>query len=359
MIQHETFPATQPPQPAAPTVTMLNLLNGMWAARAIQTAAQLGIADLLVDGPRHVHALAEVTGTHAPSLYRLLRALASLAIFTETAPGTFAQTELSESLRSGHAGSVRAMALMMGGAWEWNTWRELDYSVRTGRPAFDHVYGMDLWHYYRDENPQAGKVFNEAMSDVSSVVCTVVPRFYDFSPFHTVVDVGGGGGALLIALLHAFPHLQGRVFDQPHVIALAREQIAAAHLTERCTALGGDFFDTVPSGADVYLLKAVLHDWDDENCIRILKTCRRALQPGGRLLVIDAVIGDEEGGGTFAKLLDVQMLIEQRGRERTAAEFQALLATAGFRLNRVIRLPTIQDLVEAVPAEETIAADAL
>lgn len=356
MIQHETFPATQPPHAVAPTVTMLNLLNGMWAARAIQAAAQLGIADLLSDGPRQVHELAEATGAHAPSLYRLLRALASLSIFTELAPRTFAQTELSSSLCSGHAGSMRAMALMMGGAWEWNAWRELDYSVRTGQPAFDHVYGMDLWHYYRDENPQAGKIFDEAMANVSNVVCTVVPRFYDFSPFHTVVDVGGGRGTLLTALLHAFPHLHGLVFDQPHVIALAREQIAAAHLTERCTALGGDFFETVPPGADAYLLKAVLHNWDDENCIRILKNCRRALHPGGRLLVIDAVLGDEEGSGTFAKLLDVQMLIEQRGRERTAAEFQALFATAGFRLNRVIRLPTIQDLVEAVPIEETSSA---
>jgi SAM-dependent methyltransferase len=337
---------------------MLNLLNGMWAARAIQTAAQLGIADLLVDGPRRVNELAEATGTHAPSLYRLLRALASLAIFTEMASGTFAQTELSETLRSGHAGSVRAMALMMGGVWEWNTWRELDYSVRTGQPAFDHVYGMDLWHYYRNENPQAGKIFNEAMSDVSNVVCAVVPRFYDFSPFHTIIDVGGGRGTLLTALLNAFPHLRGLVFDLPHVIEQAREQIAVAHLTGRCTVLGGDFFETVPSGADACLLKSVLHDWDDENCIRILKNCRRALQPGGRLLVIDAVIGDEKSNGTFAKLLDVQMLIEQRGRERTAGEFQALLAAAGFSLNRVIRLPTIQDLVEAVPIEETISTGA-
>jgi SAM-dependent methyltransferase len=337
---------------------MLNLLNGMWAARAIQTAAQLGIADLLVDGPRRVHELAETTGTHTHSLYRLLRALASLAIFTELAPGTFAQTELSETLRSRHAGSVRAMALMMGGVWEWNAWRELDYSVRTGQPAFDYVYGMDLWHYYRNENPQAGKIFNEAMSDVSNVVCALVPRFYDFSGFHTILDVGGGGGTLLTALLNAFPHLQGLVFEQPHVLEQAREQIAAAHLTERCTALGGDFFEAVPCGADVCLLKSVLHDWDDENCVRILKNCRRALPPDGRLLVIDAVIGDEKGGGTFAKLLDVQMLIEQRGRERTAAEFQTLLAAAGFSLNRVIRLPTIQDLIEAVPVEETISESA-
>lgn len=249
-------------------------------------------------------------------------------------------------------GSVRAMALMMGGAWEWNAWRELDYSVRTGQPAFDHVYGMDLWHYYREENPQAGSIFNEAMSDVSNIVCAVAPRFYDFSSFQTIIDVGGGGGKLLIALLTAFPHLRGLVFDQPHVIGLAREQIAAAHLTARCTALGGDFFESLPSGADVCLLKSVLHDWDDEDCIRILKNCRRALPSGGRLLVIDAVIGDEKGDGAFAKLLDVQMLIEQRGREQTTAEFQALFAAAGFRLNRVVRLPTIQDLVEAVAIEE-------
>lgn len=349
MTQHEASPAAHTSSGPSPVQAMLNLLNGMWAARAIQVAAQFGIADLLADGARSVTELAEATGTHAPSLYRLLRALASLAIFAETEPNVFANTELSQTLRSERPGSVRAMALMMGGEWEWNAWRELDYSIRTGQPAFDHVYGMDLWHYYREENPEAGKIFDAAMSDGSNAVSAVVTRFYDFSPFHTIVDVGGGAGKFLAAVLTAFPHLQGTVFDQPHVVEGASEQIAASNLAGRCTFVAGDFFETVPPGADAYVLKAVLHDWDDESCIRILKNCRQALPPTGRLLVIDAVIGDEKGGGTFAKLLDLQMLNEQRGRERTAAEFQALFAAANLKLNRVIRLPTLQDLVEVVP----------
>lgn len=350
MTQHETSQEMYAPRMPAPSLTMLNLLNGMWAARAIQVAAQLGIADFLADGPRNVTEIAEATKTHAPSLYRLLRALASLAIFAETAPHTFANTELSQTLRTEQDGSVRAMATMMGSAWEWNVWRELDYSIRTGQPAFDHVYGMDLWRYYREENVEAGKIFDAAMSDTSNAISAVATRFYDFSTLHTIVDVGGGKGNFLTAILTAFPHLQGIVFDQPLVIEEARKQIALANLAERCTTVAGDFFASVPHGADAYLLKSVLHDWEDESCVKILKNCRQAMQPDSRILVIDAVIDDKKTGGTFAKLLDMQMLIEQRGRERTSAEFQALFASADLSLNRVIQLPTLQDIIEARPA---------
>ncbi len=349
MTQHEMSPAAHTPHAPSPALKMLDLLNGMWASRAIQVAAQLGIADLLKDGARNVAELAEATGTHAPSLYRLLRALASLAIFAEVAPNTFANTELSRTLRSEQSGSVRAMAIMMGSAWEWNAWRELDYSIRTGQPAFDHVYGMDLWHYYWEENPTAGKIFDAAMSDIANAVGAVVSRFYDFSSLHTVVDVGGGQGKLLAAILSTYPHLHGIVFDRPSVIEEVRKKIAAAGIAARCTTVAGDFFEAVPDGADAYLLKSVLHDWEDESCIKLLKNCRKAMRSDGRILVIDPVIGDEKSGGTFAKLLDVQMLIEQRGRERTAAEFQALFAAADLRLKRVILLPTLQDIVEAVP----------
>jgi hypothetical protein len=166
---------------------------------------------------------------------------------------------------------------------------------------------------------------------------------------HTVVDVGGGQGKLLVAILSMYPHLHGIVFDQPSVIEEARKAIEAAGLAARCITAAGDFFEVVPDGADTYLLKSVLHDWDDENCIKILKNCRKAMRSDGRILVVDAVISNEKSGGTFAKLLDLQMLVEQRGRERTAAEFQALFAAADLSLKRVILLPTLQDIVEAVP----------
>ena len=291
--------------------------------------------------------LAARTGTDASSLQRVLRALASVGVFTEAAPGSYGLTPLAELLRSGTPDSMRALAIMYAEE-QYRAWGDLLHSVRTGQPAFDHQFGMDLFDYFR-ENPGADQVFNEAMTGWTNQLVSAVLDVYDFAPFHTIVDVGGSYGTLLAAILQRNPSARGILFDQPHVVAVAGEQLSAAGVADRCTTVGGDFFVEVPPGGDAYVLAQILHDWDDERCVTILERCRRAIAEDGKLVVVELVLPEGEEP-FFGKWLDLHMLVMLGGRERTAAAYDSLFRAAGFALTSVTPTAPGQSVIEAVAA---------
>ena len=329
-----------------PPATLLQMMTGYWVSQALYVAAKLGIADLLADGPVDCEDLAAATGTHAPSLQRVLRALASVGVFTEVSPGSFALTPLAELLRTETPGSMRALAIMYAEE-QYRAWGGLLHSVRTGEMAFDHQFGMGYFEYLA-QHPEADRVFNEAMTGWTHQLVGAVMDTYDFSPFKTIVDVGAGYGALLTAILRSNPGTRGVLFEQPHVVASAEEQLVAAGVADRCTFVGGDFFAAVPTGGDAYVLSQILHDWDDERCVAILGQCRRVMPDHGKLLVVELVLpeGDEPFLG---KWLDLHMLVLLGSRERTAAEYDTLFRAAGFKLARVVPTPPGPSVVEAVP----------
>ena len=333
---------------AAPSFALFEILMGQWIARCVQVAANLGVADALGDSPKSVEELAQATDTHAPTLYRLLRSLASRGIFTEVRPGYFAQTELSAVLRSNQPGSLNALVRTYGSEWQWRAWGDLEYSIRTGKAAAEHVLGQRLFEYLKT-HPQDIKLYQQGLTSVSEIINKTLAHVYDFSSFDTLVDVGGGHGSLLMTILASYPNLRGTLFDQAQVIEHAREHIASG-VSERMHLVAGDFFVSVPEGGDAYLLKQVLHDWSDEDCIRILKACRQAMKPSSKLLVIDPIVQPDEGPETtFAKLTDLLMLVVHAGRERTAAEFARLFASSGFKLNRIISTESPVGIAEGIP----------
>jgi hypothetical protein len=326
--------------------TLLQMMTGYWVSQALHVAAKLGIADLLTDGPVDYEDLAAATDTHAPSLQRVLRALASVGVFTEVSPGSFALTPLAELLRTETPGSMRALAIMYAEE-QYRAWGELLHSVRTGETAFEQQFGMGYFEYLA-QHPESDRVFNEAMTGWTHQLVGAVVDTYDFSAFKTVVDVGGGYGALLAAILQNNSGMRGILFDLPHVVASAEEQLAATEVADRCTFVGGDFFAEVPAGGDAYVLSQILHDWDDERCVAILGNCRQVIPDHGKLLVVELVLppGDEPFLG---KWLDLHMLVLLGGRERTAAEYNTLFRAAGFELARVVPTPPGPSVVEAVP----------
>jgi len=318
-----------------PPAVIGKIINGYWATFSVIAAARLGVADKLASGPKSVAALAEECDVNADAIHRLLRALASMEIFEETAPNTFAQTALSEPLRSGVPGSMRAMA-MMTGMLHLRAWPAIDHSLKTGGTAFAKVFGREIFEYLEGD-ADAARIFDEAFSGYTGMVAGAVAARYDFSPFTRLVDVGGGGGGFLSVIAKQFPNARGVSFDLPHVAARAKSALAKAGASDRIEAVGGDFFASVPAEGDAYLLKMILHDWDDEKSIAILKNVRRAILPNGKLLVVEAVV---PAGNTPSpsKLLDVNMLVMTGGRERTEKEYAALYAASGFRLDRVIEV---------------------
>ncbi len=329
-----------------PPVTLLQMMTGYWAAQAVYVAAKLGVADLLADGPVSGTDLAAATHTDASSLHRMLRALANVGVFTEAAPGTFALTPLADLLRTSVPGSMRALAITYNEE-QYRAWGELLHSVTTGGVAFEHLYGMPVFDYFA-QHPEADRTFNEAMTSWSEQVAGAVVATYDFAPFGTVVDVGGGYGTLLSAILRGAPRARGVLFDQPHVVAEATGLLTAAGVADRCERVGGDFFAAVPAGGDAYVLAQILHDWDDARCIAILRHCRRAIPNHGKLLVVELVLppGEEP---FFGKWLDLHMLVMAGGCERTAAEYAVLFRAADFRLARVVPTLPGPSVVEAVP----------
>jgi hypothetical protein len=316
---------------------MRQLLFGHLLSRAICTAAVLGIPDLLANGPASLEMLAERSGAHAPSLRRLLRALAVFDIFAERDDGTFELTPLAATLRTTARGSMHATALMFAGEFG-QAWNELLHTVRTGEASFEFLYGMKEFDYLA-KNPETARIFNQAMTDSTARAAEEILATVEFSSYRTIVDVGGGEGQLLRSILHAYPEANGIVFDLPEVLEAARRLIEAEGLTERCTLLAGSFFDWVPAGGDLYVLKHVLHAWDDERSLAVLRNCRQAIAQSGTLMVIEHVMAERvlPGRGLeSAALLDLHMfVITGKGRVRTESDFAELLRAAGFQLARI------------------------
>jgi len=338
-------------QQVPPPFALFTMVTGYYVSRAIYVAAKLGIADHLSEGPRRVDELAEATGTHAPSLKRVLRLLASVGVFNEEADSRFALTPVGGSLRAGVPGSMRAAVMLFGGVTQ-QAWAGLQHSVETGEPAFRHVFGMDPFEYMA-QHPDEAANFDAAMADFTQHIATAVVAAYDFSPFRRIVDVGGGNGALLAGILKANPGLAGVLFDLPEVADRAIAPTRQLGLVERCEIVGGDFFKEVPAGGDAYLLKHVIHDWNDDRACAILKSCRRASGAEARLLILEGIYPqhiDQSDESRGAASNDVNMLVCTGGRQRSEAEFRNLLEAAGFSLTRILPTQTPVKVIEGVPA---------
>jgi len=328
---------------------MLNLIIGYWVSQMIFVAAKLGLADHLKDGPKSAADLARTTRMNADGLQRLLRALASVGVFAERADGRFELTPLAATLDSKAPGSMRAFALMIVEAYNWDSWKELAHSVETGEVGLEKTLGMKVFEYL-DRHPDHARVFGESMSNLSAVENPAIVAAYDFSRFQKIIDVGGGHGSLLAAILSANPKLTGILYDNPRVVENARKQ---PHMTKdvaaRMEIVGGDFFEKVPSGADAHVMKYIMHDWNEERAVKILSNCKKAIAKNGRLLIVDTVIppGNDPHWG---KLLDLNMMVLTGGLERTEKQFSELLSKSGFELVRVVPTQCALSIVEAKPA---------
>lgn len=332
----------------SPDVEVMDLVLAKLKTHALGVFAELRIADLLTDGPRPVAELASAVGAHGPSLTRLLRALASLGILSEIDPGVYGLTATGNLLRSDVPGSLRGIAAMFGSEIHTQAWARLNHSVMTGEPAFDKVFGVPIFDYF-GAHPESAAMFHDAMTSNSGRQATAVVEAYDFAGISTLVDVGGGHGALLATILRSNPSLRGVLFDLPHVVTGAGPIFEEAGVRDRVELVSGDFLERVPEGADAYIMKRIVHDWDDERAGAILGNCRRAMAQGGRVLVVDAVV-DESPESLYANLLDIEMLVlTPHGKERTEPEFRRLFGSAGFGLSRIVSTASPLKIVEAHP----------
>jgi len=334
---------------AAPAPTRQNLaalITGFHASQMLHVAAKLQIADLLKDGPRNTADLAAVAGAHEDSLYRVMRTLASLGIFTELHNRRFALNAAAEYLRSDTPGSLRAVAEISGEEWMWRPWGALLESVKTGTTAFNHLYGEGTFDWFA-KHPDAARLFDAGQAESTSVSARAIVEAYDFSKVRRIVDVGGGDGTLLASLLRANPSTTGVVFDLPNVVEGARARFDRSAIA-RAEFTGGNFFTGVPGGADLYMMKFILHDWNDDDCQKILVNVRRAVSSTSRLLVAeDLVCGPNEP--CPAKPRDLNMLVRTGGRNRTEQEYRSVLTRGGFRTTRVIATSSTLFLIEATP----------
>ncbi len=325
---------------------------GFMPAQILHAAARLGVADAIADGATEVGDIAVATDADPDALHRLLRGLAGLGVVRETGAGGFELAELGQPLRADHPGSLRSMVLLFGDEMVWRAWGALPHTVRTGETAFDHVAGEGTFEYFA-RHPELSEIFNRAMVAGTRRIAADVADAYDFSRFGTVVDVGGGNGALIAAVLSATPRLQGILFDTPEGIGSARELLGDAGVADRCRVETGDFFEDVPGG-DVLVLKSIVHDWDYARATAILRNCRRALADGGRLLLLEPVLPERVDTAEAARIVmsDINMLVNTGGRERTADQFRTLLGAAGFDLVDVT--PPVGDsqlrIIEAAPS---------
>lgn len=336
-----------------PNLVLYQLGVGHYVSRALALAVKLGVADRLGEGPRSFEDLARDTETHAPALRRVMRLLASVGVFAEDGDGRFSLTPMGELLREGVPGSMKDAVALFAGVGIQDSWRELEYCVRTGEPAFKKDDPDRDAFTEMEKDPEAAATFDRAMAAFTSQTAQVVAGFYDFSAFKTLMDVGGGNGALLFGILNANPELRGIVFDQPHVVERARKEIARHGLEERMQAVGGSFFDEIPKGADAIVLKHVIHDWNDEKATEILKRCRAALPADGKLLLVEGVYPSAidtslESRGAAAN--DVNMLVVAGGRQRAEGEFRELYAAAGLELTRIVPTPARVAVIEGVRA---------
>lgn len=332
---------------APPQAAMLQMISGFWISRAIYIVAKLGIADHLADGPKTADEIAAATGAHAGAIYRILRALSSVGVLTEEADRRFGLTPLSETLRTDAPGSLRAFATVELGEEHYPAWGELLYSVKTGGIAFDKHFGMPIWEFFA-KNPENARTFDDAMTNVSLAVKDAVLASYDASSIRKLVDIAGGHGSLLASILKANSEMRGVLFDLPNVVEGAKKRMEAEGLSDRCEVVAGNFFESVPEGADAYILKWIIHDWDDERSIAIFKNIRRAMAEGGKLLLVEAVV-PEGGEPHFSKFIDLNMLVMTGGRERTEEEYRLLLEAGGFKLTKVIPTESPVSIIEAAP----------
>jgi hypothetical protein len=335
-----------PQSASSSSAALRRLANGFRVSQALSVAATLGIADLLAAGPRAIDDLAAAAAVHPDALHRLLRALAAEGVFHEGDGRVFALTPLAEGLRSDAPDSIRDWAIFVGEPTNLRAWGDLLHSVRTGENAFRHVYGVDIWTY-RQRHPELSARFDRAMTALSRPETAAAVAAYDFGRFNRVVDIAGGNGVFLAAILAKHPALHGVLFDQPSVAAGAALLLARARVADRCERVGGDFFEAVPPGGDVYLLKSILHDWEDDDCRRILRTVRAAMTPGTPLLIVERDLG-RPNERADAKFIDLTMLVAPGGRERTADEYAALATSAGFRFVGVTPSAADTAIFEAV-----------
>jgi hypothetical protein len=330
-----------------PHAQLIQMAMAHWMSRVVYLAATLNLADHLATGPKSADELAGPTATDAPSLYRLMRALANLGILSESSTRRFSLTPLGEALKIGAPGSARASVLTLASDWWVQGFGELAYSVQTGKSGFEKALGMPIFDFLA-QNPSAASMFSETMIGFHGEEPAAVAT-YDFSRFKTIVDVGGATGHLLTTILSRHGQPRGILFDLPHVVRDAPPLLESRGMKDRVTIEEGSFFDRVPQGADAYLLSHIIHDWSEPQCLTILGNCRRAMDPNGRVLIIEMVLpeGDEPHPG---KMLDLMMLVGPGGQERTPPEYAALLDKAGFRMTQVVPTASAVSIVEAAVA---------
>lgn len=332
------------PKELPPPVQLMKFIFGKWISKPIYAAAELGIADLLADGPKSIDELARLSNSHAPSLYRMMRALASVGVFAETDEKHFTLTPMAECLKTG---AMRTWAQMVHADWNDKAWDYFLDNVKTGETAFEKAHDMPLFRWLGN-NPQAAELLSEANAIKAANSHRAIVEAYDFSGIHTLIDIGGGHGALMAEILEANPAMKGIVADLPPVLEGARKTIREREFENRCELRECDFFRKVPTGGDAYLLSHILHDWQDEQCKTILDNCRKAMKLGSRLLVVEIIVpsGNQP---SIAKLLDLEMMIITGGRERTLEEFKNLFQSSGFRLSPVIPTKEGISILEGIP----------
>jgi ubiquinone/menaquinone biosynthesis C-methylase UbiE len=327
-----------------PPLQMLQVMSGFWVARCVYILAKLGIADLIKDESQTADQLAAATGSHGPALFRVLRALVAVGIITQDEQNRFGATPLSDTLRSDVRGSLRAFAMTELGEEHYPAWGELLHSVRTGGIAFDHAFGENCWEFFA-KHPENARIFNDAMSGMTAQANEALHGVYSFAGINKIMDVGGGHGGLITSILEKHPDTRGVLFDSPEVIEGAQPKIATSDIADRCELVGGDFFQSVPSGADAIIMKWIIHDWNDEQSVAILKNCHRALPANGKLILVEAVV-PETSEMHFSKFIDLNMLVMTGGRERTEKEFRRLYEDSGFNLTRIVPTESPFSIIE-------------
>ncbi|MFJ6853583.1 methyltransferase [Streptomyces sp. NPDC091271] len=337
------------PTEIPPSARILQLSMASWVAAAVSAVAELAVADALTDGPQDIEALAKELDADPTNLYRLLRAAADIGLFEESAGRTFAVTEVGRALSSDAPDSMRNFARWVGLPADRSTWTGLADSVRTGRSVFESVHGKPVWEYMRD-NPEVSRIFDLAMTDTSSQVTTPVVQSYDYSSFRRLVDVGGGHGQLLAAVLAANPETKGVLFDQPEVVAGAGDEFDKAGVRDRVEIAGGDFLESVPEGGDGYLVVNVLHNWEDEKAQAILTRIREAMTDDARVLLVEVVMPPDGAEGLTVKLMDLNMMAHADGVQRSEEQYAELFARAGLKLSRILPGGGLCSIVEAVRA---------
>ncbi|HEY1006929.1 MAG TPA: methyltransferase [Sphingobacteriaceae bacterium] len=343
----ETIQKNPSPGGPPPEVVLNQLIFGGLVQKCIWAIAKLTIPDLLKDHPKPVSRLASETGTDPGALYRVLRTLAAVGLFSESAGQTFGLAPMGRLLQSGSPGSMRDFAVMIGENWLWSDWAQILYTVKTGGIAHHKVHGMSTFEYF-EQNKEAGEIFNRAMTNLSELAVPAILEAYDFSGTGKLVDVAGGHGFLLAAILQQYPGMQGMLFDLPFVIEGAPRELETMGVRDRVELVSGDFFTSVPQGGDCYLMKHIIHDWDDEQSTRILKNIGAAMNAGGKLLLVEMVVPGENIPHP-SKTLDVLMMLVEGGMERTADQFRLLLKGAGFNMRRIISTRSPMSLIEAEP----------